>query len=306
MIAFILDRIAGGAYTAHASRVAKIAYAAAFVVCIFLISLARPETEQSRQGIYDPGPQVSVMATYGQYVRLTGRLDRDHVYQTEMPLGPIMLKGGRYIPFIVPGLTYELYLLDANLPGPNPDGTYTVVGQFLAGTGRQPSLYFEISYPPDVSLQNALARVGVALAMALIVTGIVARLVRKTDYLLSAGQHNERDSQPDGPEWLWYGSLGAAYENAFARQAPVLVEAGAQPGRLILTPADDGVWRVIVSRLRSARPDVVATAYGARPGARITFEDERGLTRSGALVARSVAARDTLLARLEALKAGAG
>ena len=306
MLAIILDRIAGIAYTAHNSHITRIAYVAAFTVCIFLISLARPETEQSRQGIYDPGPQVSVMATYGRYVRLTGRLDRDHVYQTEMPLGPITLKGGRYIPFVVPGLTYELYLLDANLPAPNPDGTYTVVGQFLAGTGQQPSLYFEISYPPDVGLQNMLARAGIAIAIALILAGIVTWLIRKADYVLSAGQRNEADSVPGGPEWLWYGNLGAAYENTFVRQAPVLIEAGAPSGRLNLTPADGDAWMVIMGRLRSVRPDVVATAYGPRPGARVTFEDERGLTRSGTLASRSAAARDTLLARLQAMKAGTG
>ncbi len=306
MLAIIFDRIAGSAYTAHTSRIARIAYAAAFVVCIFLISLARPETEQSRQGIYDPGPQVSVMATYGRYVRLTGRLDMDHVYQTEMKLGPITLKGGRYIPFIVPGLVYELYLLDANLSAPNPDGTYTVVGQFVAGTGQQPSLYFEISYPPDVSLQNMLARAGIAIAIALIVVGLVTWLIRRADYALSAGQRSEADALPDGPDWLWYGSLGAAYENAFVRQMPVLVEAGAKPGRLNLRPADGDMWTVNMSRLHSARPDVIATAYGARPAARITFEDERGLTRSGVLVARSVAARDALLSRLEQSQAGTG
>jgi hypothetical protein len=192
------------------------------------------------------------------------------------------------------------------VPAPNPDGTYTVVGQFLAGAGQQPSLYFEISYPPNVSLQNMLARVGVAIAIALILVSMVTWLIRKADYALSAGRHSMTDdSLAEGPEWLWYGSLGAAYGNAFVRQMPVRVEAGAQPGRLSLTPADGDVWMITMSRLLSARPVVVATAHGPRPGARVSFEDERGLARSGALVARSVAARDALLARLEKLKAGA-
>ncbi len=306
MLAIVPDRIAGLAHTLHTGRVARIAYGAAFVVCIFLISLARPDTEQSRQGIYDPGPQASIMAAYGRYVRLTGRLDMNRAYQTEMRLGPITLRGGRYIPFSVPGLTYELYVLDADLPAPNPDGTYTVVGQLVAGAGQQPSLYFEISYPPDVSLQNTLARIGVAGAIALLLAGMATRQIRKADYALSAGPRNQANSLTGGPEWLWYGSLGAACANIFVRQMTVRVESGAQAGRLVLTPTDGNACPVIISRLRSARRDTIATAYGARPGARVTFEDERGLTRNGTLAARSADARDALLARLEALKAGAG
>jgi hypothetical protein len=42
---------------------------------------------------------------------------------------------------------------------------------------------------------------------------------------------------------------------------------------------------VRIREIRHARPASIATAYGPLPGARVEFQDERGLLRRGAIAA---------------------
>ena len=305
MLARILNVVAQISFAAHNGRVTRITYVVALAVSIGLITLAQPDNSNVNHDIYDPGPKVSVVTSYGRYVRLTGALDRNDAYQTEMDVGPVTLRGSRFIRFNVPGVAYDLYIIDQDIPAPKPDGTVTVIGQFVAGTGQQPNLYFEPGLPPNVGAQNTLARAGIGLAVVLAVLGITSWLIRRVDYAPGIWGRPVAAAAPGEPEWLWYGSLGVAYGNAIVRQAPVEIHKLATHVQWTSAGQPES-WSVIAHRLLRARPVTIAGANGPRPGMRIQFEDERGLVRHGTLVAHSAAERDALLADLERLRPAAG
>ena len=271
------------AYRLRHSRIASIGFVLGLIVCIGLIALARADNWEDTT-LYDVRPASSLIAFRDRYVRVSGVLARDQAYQTQADVGGLKLSGGRYLPLTIAGRSEPLFVYDANLPVPNADGTTTIIGKMQLGTGAQPPFYIDVGNPPDIPLQNLLARIGLAVGTALLLLALISWLIGKSDYALSTfGNTNTVALAPSGVGALWFGSLGAEFGNATVRHAPVQVRKTAHELRLE-SEASRPPWAVRIHDLRKVAKTNIATTYGTLPGARIEFQDERGLIRKGTLV----------------------
>ena len=277
----VLNSISGFAYRLRHSRIASIVFVLGLIVCIGLIALARADNWEDTT-IYGMPPDSSPIAYRDRYVRVSGVLAQDQAYQTHADVGGLKLSGGRYLPLTIAGRSEPLFVYDANVPAPNIDGLTTIVGKLQLGTGAQPPFYIEVGNPPDLPLQNVLARIGIALGSALLLVAFISWLIARADYALST-MGNATTLAPSGVSALWFGSLGAEFGNATVRHARVQVRKTAHALQLE-SEASRPPWAVRIHDLRKVAKTNIATAYGTLPGARIEFEDERGLIRKGTLV----------------------
>ncbi len=196
-----------------------------------------------------------------------------------------------------------LYVLDQNLPSvPAEGGQVTLTGKLAVGTGQQPPYFLEVGDPPDIVLMNSLARAGAVLLAALFAAAAVNWYVRRANYALSV-PYGTADAAPAAPALLWFGVLGRAYGDAALRQAPAAMTVNRSEA-LIQSLGQGAPWSVVVRRLVTADPTIVATRYGALPAARLEFEDERGLKRRAVLATNSQASRDALIDSLRFVGGG--
>jgi hypothetical protein len=280
-MALALNSVSELAYRLRQSRIAGVAFVLALAACIWLVALARADNWEDTQ-VYEIRPGSSLISLGNRYVRVTGALQPDKVYVTQANVGGLNFSGGRYIPIIVEGTDSPIFVADGNLPQPDASGQVTLVGKMLMGEGAQPPYYIEVGQPPDLALQNLLARMGVILAIGLLASWLLAWWISRKDYAL--GVAGATPSSAAGQGALWFGSLGAEYGNAVVRHQPVALNKAAGEIKLE-SPASRPPWSVRIREIRDAKPASIATAYGPLPGARVEFQDERGLLRRGAIAA---------------------
>ncbi len=286
-----LNTLSDLAYRLRQSRIVSIAFVLALVACVGMISLARAENWQDT-AVYDMHATSSVTSLLDRYVRVTGVLARDQAYQTQADVGGVKLGGGRYIPLMVAGMSDPVLVYDANVPASGTNDPITVVGRLMVGTGDQPSYYIEIGDPPDILLQNLLARIGLVAGALLLALAFLGWLIGRVDYAV-ATTGREMQLASSGIGALWFGSLGAEFGNAVVRHAPVVINKSANEIRLDASNALPA-WSVRIRDIRKVAKADIATAYGLLPGARIEFQDERGLMRKGTLVIGDLRTQDEL------------
>ncbi len=289
----VLNAVSELAYRAWHSRTIRVAFVGALGVCIVLLALARGEEDTT---VLPFDGSSSPVARLNRYVSVVGTLRPESAFQTQVEIGGLRLSGARYIPLVIPGASDPLFVLDKDVPRPDVDGKVHLVGKIQEG-GAQMPYYLEIGQPPNIPLQNALARAGLLVATALLLAAVVAWWIGRSDYALAVAEPPV-DSAPAGVGALWFGSLGPQFGHAVVRQAPVVV-VEARAGIRLESSASGPPWTVHICDVVSARPTGIATAWGALPAARIEFHDERGLLRRGTLaVGGEARARDALSALL--------
>lgn len=295
-MAIALNSVSDLAYRVRQSRITGIGFVLALAACIWLIAMARAENWEDTN-IYEITSRSSLTSIGGRYVRITGVLQPDKVYTTQANIGGVNLSGGRYIPLIVEGTDSPIFVADGNgnLPPADAKGQVTLVGKMQLGQGAQPPFFIEVGNPPDILLQNLLARIGLIVALVLLGVWLLVWWIGRKDYALGAGGAAAANA---GDGALWFGSLGAEYGNAVVRHVPVQLNGA--PGEIKLeAPASRPPWSVRIRDVRRATPANIATAYGVLPGARIEFQDERGLLRKGVIAARDAATHEQLRSLLQ-------
>jgi hypothetical protein len=280
-MASTLNSVSDLAYRLRQSRIAGIGFVLAMLVCLGLIMLARTEDWEDTQ-IYALTGESSLISMGDRYVSVSGTLRPDQVYTTQASIGGITLSGGRYIPLLIDGAQGPIFVADGNIPPANAEGRVNIVGKLHLGEGAQPAFYIEMGNPPNLALQNVLARVGIFAALALLALWFIVWWIGRRDYALGVAGAAQPVSAGQGA--LWFGSLGAAYGNAVVRHVPVTLSK-ARDEIALDSPASRPPWRVSIREIRRIRPASIATAYGPLPGARVEFQDERGLLRRGAIAA---------------------
>lgn len=278
----LLNGLADLAYRLRYGRAPRLAFALGMIISIGLISLARVEDDEAMR-IIPFDADSSPVALLNRYVSVAGVLITHRAFQTEVAVGGLKLSGARYVPLLVEGASDPLPVLDERLPQPGLDGRVQLIGKIQEGSAQVP-YYLQVGEPPNIPLQNALAQLGIAGAVLLLTGAFVVWWIGRADYALAVGRLASTPQPTSaGIGALWFGSLGAGYGRAVVRAAPVAVVEAAHEIRL------DGLasqppWSVHIRDVCSVRPVHIATAFGVLPGARIVFQDERGLSRHGTLV----------------------
>lgn len=283
-----LSGFARATFKLNHSRAAQIAAMIALGLCVIAISLAKPGDDTPKK-IIETSPSQITYTTLNQFVRVTGELDAQRARQTQMSLGPITLRGSRYLPMTEPGSPQILWVADENLPSDAASGKpITLLGQMVEGIGQQPPMYLQVGEPPNTRLFNILARVGMVIWALLILVILAMRWAAQRHFALSVSAPPVANTA--APELLWFGMVGRelpAQLSAIRREA--VIENAGQTAR----------WRVVIHRLMDARQTSIATSFGALAAARLTYQDDVGLTRRAVLAANSPA---TLNAALDVLK----
>lgn len=288
-MAIALNSVSEMAYRLRQSRIAAIGFVLALAVCIWLIAMARAENWEDTR-VIDLTSRSSLIGAGGRYIRVTGTLLPDKAYVTQANIGGVNLSGSRYVPLIIEGGTDPIFVADTNIPRPDARGRVTIVGKMQMGQGAQPPFFIEVGNPPNLTLQNLLSRIGMVAALALLGMWLLVWWIGRRDYALGAGGAAVPNA---GDGALWFGSLGAEYGNAVVRHAPVTLKQ-VQGEIKLEAPAARPPWSVSIREVRRATPANIATVYGVLPGARIEFQDERGLLRKGAIAARDAATLEQL------------
>ncbi len=294
-LALGFDRVAEIAMRLHRARAARLIFFALLIASSLSLMFAQPGRVEN-QTIRTTTPAEIGISSIGTYVRVTGILDTSGAYRTQYRLGVIQLQGGRYIPLTVPDSYSAVYVLDEDLPPHAPGEYVVVVGQVVTGVGAQPPIFIQPGYPPDVVLAHTIARVGGILLVLLLALAAVGWWIRRRDYALPLLFSAPRVASA-APDLIWFGRLGREHDEAFVRNAEVQFQATSFEGRLSATG-----WRVVIRRLRAARLFTVASLWGSMPAARITFEDNYGLSRSGVIAARNRPTLDAVLQVLSHLR----
>lgn len=295
-MATALNTLSDLAYRLRQSRATGIAFLAALAVCVGMIALARVEGSEDGS-VYPLTGRSSTISLINRYVAAEGRLLADQPYESRAEVGGITLTGARYIPLVIEGAPDPVYVYERGLPAPDANGVTRVTGRLNVGTGSQPATYIEVGAPPNLLLQNVLARLGVILGGLLALSWLLMWWLSRKDYAI--GAFSPAAEGPASVGALWFGGLGAEYGNAVVRQAPVRIVRTAHGLKL---ESEDGQapWAVHLRAVKRARATSVATAYGALSAARLEFEDERGLARHGTLaVGGDAAARAQLRGLIE-------
>jgi hypothetical protein len=291
-----LNSLADAAYRLRQGRATGVFFLVALVVCVGLITLARADDWEDTS-VYRLSARSSMISLAGRYVSAEGRLLSDQSYQTQADVGGLKLTGGRYIPLVIDGAPEPVFVYDSGIPAPDGNGAVRVVGKLTMGTGAQPPYYIEIGTPPNLPLQNVLARLGIVIGALLLLGWLVVWLIGRKDYALGAGSRVQ--DPPANVGALWFGSLGAEYGNAVVRHAPVIVSRSASELKLESASARPS-WSIRIREVKQVKSTSVATAYGPLPAARIEFQDERGLLRHGTVaVGGEAAAREQLRGLLQ-------
>lgn len=219
------------------------------------------------------------------YIKVTGALDANRARQAEIALGPIILRGSRFLPMTSPGSAKELWVSDEDLPAEALSGqTVSLTGQLLEGGGDQPAIYLQAGLPPNVRLMNTIARVGLFVGAFILLAWLLITYIARRNFALGVSVPPTQNIT--APEFLWFSPLG-----------------GELPAKISVTPREvvfenteqTARWQAILRKTMAAQPRVIATTFGALPAARLIYENEVGLTRHATLAARSSAALNAAL-----------
>lgn len=292
-MAITLNSVSEWAYRLRQSRIAAIGFVLSLAACIWLIAMARAESWEDTN-VYELTSRSSLVGAGGRYVSVSGTLLPDKTYTTQANIGGVNLSGSRYVPLIIDGAAEPIFVADSNLPQPDANGRVKIVGKMQMGQGAQPPFFIEVGSPPNIAQQNLLSRIGLGAALVLLGAWLLVWWIGRRDYALGV----RGDGVPNaGDGALWFGSLGAEFGNAVVRHAPVRLNQ--MQGEVKLeSPAARPPWSVRIREVRRVTPANIATAFGPLPGARVEFQDERGLLRKGTIAACDPLTNDQLRALL--------
>ena len=281
----MLNAIATFYFHAHRSKIFTAVCALVLATSVALLAAARPKGQEDLQ-VYELNDKISLSASIDHYFNVRGKLMPAGRYQSEARSGSIRLAASKYVPIQLDTRTEPIFVLDDNIPAPKADSFVSFVGRLNTASDPVVSYFLEVDSPTNVPLINRLASAGMLVAaLTLLVLG-VGYLVSRNDYALSTnhnmGAANAATHLSTSPT-LWFGNLGARYQNAMTNQAPVQLNPTARD--LTFESTGTEPWAIVIKRITQTQPTHIATRYGALPAVRLSFEDERGLLRKGVLVA---------------------
>lgn len=289
IVARVMDAAAGALHVIAGSRAATFVSIALVVAGVFALGLQ--ETGRGDLRVYDTDISQISASIGGRYVRITGRLDTTKPYQTRLNLGPIELRGGEWVSLVGLDNPDRVWVTRSSLPA-GASGALTLVGRLTLGDGAEPPIYLEVTAPPDVETRDRLAAIGGIAALAVIAGYVVTLFARRADFAprlpafaTAAGANT--------PAHVWFGEVVPGTTASTVRNAPIRIALSRTEAR-IFGPG----WETAIRHAFSVSTATLATRFGALPGLRIVFEDERGLTRRAVLASATVATRDQLITAL--------
>ncbi|MEO6061455.1 MAG: hypothetical protein ABIQ99_05910 [Thermoflexales bacterium] len=288
-IARALDAAAGALHMIAGSRAATLVSIALMIGGIFALGLQ--ETGRGDLRIYDTEVTRISASMGGRYIRITGHLDTTKPYQTRLNLGPIELRGGEWVSLVGLDTSDRIWVTRSTLPA-GASGTQTLVGRLTLGDGQEPPIYLDVAAPPDVETRDRLAAIGGIAAMAVIAGYIVTVFARRADFAPRLPAF-ATSASPNTPAHVWFGAVIPGAAESTARNTPIRIALSRTEAR-VFGPG----WETAIRHAISVSAVSVATRFGALPGMRIVFEDERGLIRRAVLASGTVAMRDQLITAL--------
>ena len=284
----------------HHSRWFALACIAILIGCVFLIAGARADASKDLYNVSEFTRDANLSTLLNRYVSISGQIDRSNTRQVQNDVIGVQVRGTRFVGLNVTGRDESIMVLDDNLPQAGADGNINLIGIIRGqpdGAAQYPPYYLDPEKPVDIPLNNLLARLSLLIAVLTLLLLLGGWLVQRSNYALAGGRAN--DSDYAGPV-LWFGKLGSRFQNATARHVPVNPVQNGQETRLDALAAGQP-WSVSIRRVQQQASTMIATAYGSLPAMRLTFEDERGLTRQG-VIAGNQRAIQTLTEQLSQLK----
>lgn len=304
MLAQLLETVSRFFYSIGQRRWVTVLCILTGIASVVMIALGRSDVTHVEE-VRDVGLDAIDARIVNKYVRVSGTLVPARAFQTQIQLGPIGLRNGRYFPLTQPGVASPLFVLDENVPGAALTGSpTTLVGRLLRGAGnQQPPLYLEIGVPPTLLSLTVLAKVGIVLVCGLLLLWVLSVWLRRTDYAvempLVLATRPSSGIRPSANLVLWFGEVGREFEGVQLRHAPVRISARAREARFEVRDGDTLVAWAQVRRIIRSHAAAVATQFGFLPAERIEFEDERGLSRLATLVFGSAQSRRAVLEILQ-------
>lgn len=284
-----VDAAAGALRAISRSRVATVAAIVVVIGGVFALGLQ--ETGRGDTRVYDTEISRISASMGGRYVRITGRLDAAKPYQTRLNLGPIELRGGEWVSLVALDGPDKVWVTRDTLPA-GARGDLTLVGRLTLGDGQEPPIYLEVTNPPDIATRDRLAGLGGAAALAVIAGYLVTALARRADFAPRLPGFAAA-AMPNAPAFVWFGDVVPGSPDSGLRNAPVRIALSRREARI----SGEG-WDTAIRRAFAVSPRTIATRFGALPGLRILFEDERGLTRRAVLAMPNAATRDQMITAL--------
>lgn len=216
------------------------------------------------------------------HVRVTGTLIPSRAYQTMVNIGPLSLRGARFIPLTAPGLASSVFVLDDGLTPQQVIGTEStfVARVRLAQSSAYPAVYLHPGTPPNQLFLSIAGIAGITLGALLLLVLASAWLMGRADYTLELPERGaiELDTQGRGLV-LWFGELGREYGGAMVRHAGVRLVPRSREARVELFDGDRQLASTLVRRVLHAHHTAVPTAFGLLHALRIEFEDEHACVR---------------------------
>jgi len=288
-LARAIDAAFGGLHAIATSRAATLLSIALLISGVFAVGLQ--ETGRGDLRVYDTDVTRISASMGGRYVRITGRLDTSRPYQTRLNLGPIELRGGEWVSLVGLDNPDRIWVTRNTLPA-GASGRLTLIGRLTLGSGAEPPIYLEVTSPPDVETNNRLAVIGGLAALAVIAGYVVTALARRADFAPRLPAF-ATSASADTPAFVWFGAVIPGAPDTAARNMPIRITLSRTEARI----SGPG-WETAIRHAFAIGRVTVATHFGALPGLRIIFEDERGLTRRAVLASGTVAMRDQLITAL--------
>jgi hypothetical protein len=276
----LLNAVSRFYFWAHRSKVFGAACALILVTCAVLLAAARPNNREDLQ-VYALNDNTSLASSIDRYFNVRGQLKPEARYQSEARSGSFRFSASAYIPIQLDTRAEPIFVLDQDIPSPKADGFVSFVARLNTANDPVVSYFLEVDSPTNVPLINRIANVGlVVAALTLLLLGM-GLLVSRRDYALATGALEAATTAPNNGLW-WFGNLGARYQNASVREAPVQQNPAAHDFTLESLGPDP--WTITIKNSIHAQPTTIATTSGSLPALRLRFEDERGLLRQGVLV----------------------
>jgi hypothetical protein len=279
-MATFLNAISNFYFHAHRSKAFALLCALVLAVCVALLAAARPKNQEDIS-VYELNDTTSLSASIDRYFNVRGQLKPQARYQSEARSGSFRFAASAYVPIQLDTLSEPIFVLDQDIPAPKADGFVTFVGRLSTANDPVVNYFLEVDSPTNVPLINRLANIGMVVGVLTLLGLLMGALVSRSDYALSTNASASLTNASSSSLW-WFGNIGARYQNASARQAPVQLDPAAH--HLTLNSLDKEPWAIVIKRVAQAQPTYIATSSGALPALRLRFEDERGLMRRGVLV----------------------
>ncbi len=263
-------------------------------VCVALLAAARPKNQEDIS-VYELNDTTSLSASIDRYFNVRGKLMPQARYQSEARSGSFRFSASAYVPIQLDTLSEPIFVLDQDIPAPKADGFVTFVGRLSTANDPAISYFLEVDSPTNVPLINRVANIGMGVALLTLLGLLMGALVSRSDYAISTNASASLANGSSSSLW-WFGNIGARYQNASARQAPVQLNATAND--LTLESLGREPWAIVIKRVTQSQHTHIATSFGAMPALRLRFEDERGLMRRGVLAMSDAATCEELFEKM--------